>query len=699
MNKLLAQVRHIFAVLLTPPPIITESRERDAAYIANFLLFMQAVVSGFVLLSVSLIAPNWHRYSLELTLLTLTIPLFGFLFARFTIYFRLAMFCVSCFTIVGIFFAYLSGTTFIPMRAFAFLILPLGAMGVVLSSRVTIFAGFITTLVFIFLEQQRNPLIEESYLTAIVFILLTSTSISIVLYIREQQELQHQLVEERVRGLMAANFEWVVIYNQTGVILDANKAFEDVMQLSLQNIVGKRITTFIMDNYHQQLFTKHNHLTNESFEIKAITPKKEEIIIRTRLRPYAYLNENAFVLIAQEITQQVANEQKRHEAELRNKALFNNTSDAVYIIGLDNRIVEANQAGADLFGTTCKQLIGRSAGHHVMQEEQSEIANVVARLHAGEKIPVYQRKFRKESGEVFDAEVNVMMVWNEDGTPLYIQSLVRDMSDRNREEKQRLDFAIQGQRYQLLQDFLGDASHHFRTPLANIKTAVYLNKRLQDETRRQEQWEVIDDEIGRMEILLNDLLTIVRLNRKNMSEMTLRPVKLHQLIRGYYSIFTTQNPDKTLTLHLNDDVDGTILGNYQQLEQAIVHLLQICLLYAPDSTYHIHLDEHNGLVILDVVDDGIGIEAEALPHIFDFFYRSDNARAINSMRNGMGLAICQRVVENHRGMIQVFSEEGQGTHVRAIIPTIDNFAPNSMQMMELYFDLEYYPFFETTLEQ
>ena len=75
-----------------------------------------------------------------------------------------------------------------------------------------------------------------------------------------------------------------------------------------------------------------------------------------------------------------------------------------------------------------------------------------------------------------------------------------------------------------------------------------------------------------------------------------------------------------------------------------------------------------GMAVLEVADTGIGISAEALPHIFERFYRGENARARSPQGSGLGLAICQAVAKAHGGTIEVASEYGKGSRFRILLP-------------------------------
>lgn len=116
----------------------------------------------------------------------------------------------------------------------------------------------------------------------------------------------------------------------------------------------------------------------------------------------------------------------------RYRALFEQSHDAVFILDLEGRHLEANQRAADMLGYSIEELLALSVREISAQLPQS--SNVLKRLKNGERIPPYERLFRKKNGEVIPVEINAEIVRDADGQPLHVQSLVRDISERKRME-------------------------------------------------------------------------------------------------------------------------------------------------------------------------------------------------------------------------------------------------------------------------
>jgi PAS domain S-box-containing protein len=131
-----------------------------------------------------------------------------------------------------------------------------------------------------------------------------------------------------------------------------------------------------------------------------------------------------------DITESKKIEESIRDKERRYQALFERSNDALFIIGLDMIHIDVNQNVVDLFGYAREELIGMPINKLVVPSEYDNSVDVLKKLLSGESLPIYERKFRKKDGTEFFAEVNVSLVYDEQGNPLYVQSILRDISDR-----------------------------------------------------------------------------------------------------------------------------------------------------------------------------------------------------------------------------------------------------------------------------
>jgi heavy metal sensor kinase len=210
--------------------------------------------------------------------------------------------------------------------------------------------------------------------------------------------------------------------------------------------------------------------------------------------------------------------------------------------------------------------------------------------------------------------------------------------------------------------FTADASHELRGPLSFARTVaeVALRRREADGESRRAFVEIVD-EMARAADLLDQMLTLARADSAPVSEAR-KPVALRELVDEVCGAAQSTAWERGLTLTWPRlEGPATVLGEASALRRLVWILVDNAVKYSrADGRIDVVLREADGEVRLEVRDDGIGIAAGDLPHVFERFYRADPSRGVVE-GTGLGLAIAQWIAETHEAAISVTSEEGVGT--------------------------------------
>lgn len=216
-------------------------------------------------------------------------------------------------------------------------------------------------------------------------------------------------------------------------------------------------------------------------------------------------------------------------------------------------------------------------------------------------------------------------------------------------------------------DFVADASHELRTPLAVIRANVEVAMMEQGE----EQRELLRDsvaEVDHMAALVSDLLTIARIDSGSISvaqESVDVSAIAGEVVKGLERI--AREGQRTLGSEIDPGV--TIEGDPMRLRQLVTILTENALRYNREGgSVTVTLSRERDRAVLTVADTGIGIPAEALPRVFDRFYRVDSARSSTVPGTGLGLAIARWIVDVHRGRLRIESAPDVGTKVTVTLP-------------------------------
>ncbi|WP_243152219.1 HAMP domain-containing sensor histidine kinase [Pseudoflavonifractor sp. 524-17] len=216
--------------------------------------------------------------------------------------------------------------------------------------------------------------------------------------------------------------------------------------------------------------------------------------------------------------------------------------------------------------------------------------------------------------------------------------------------------------------FVSDASHELRTPIAVIQGYANLLNRWgkDDPATRQEAIDAIQGEAGAMKELVEQLLFLARGDNDSMHiEM-----ELFDLTEMAAEVLReTEMIDRTHVFAAQWEGAVPIRADVGLTKQALRILVDNAIKYTPaDGRITLSVKSEGNSARLTVQDEGQGIDAASLPHIFDRFYRTDESRTRQTGGTGLGLAIARWIVERHGGWFEVTSWEGVGTRMAVVFP-------------------------------
>lgn len=211
--------------------------------------------------------------------------------------------------------------------------------------------------------------------------------------------------------------------------------------------------------------------------------------------------------------------------------------------------------------------------------------------------------------------------------------------------------------------FIADASHELKTPLAVIQTNTdVLLANHEDTIGNQAKWlHYIKLETERMAKLTNDLLYLTEMESAR-STMLYMPFNLSEAVETILLTMEAVIFEKQLQLDYDIEPDLMVHGSSEQIKQVVLILLDNALKYTnPNGYVTISLKEQHHDVVLMVSNTGKGIAPEHLSRIFDRFYRTDASRSRQHGGYGLGLAIAKSIIEQHKGKLYAKSTVGATT--------------------------------------
>lgn len=348
------------------------------------------------------------------------------------------------------------------------------------------------------------------------------------------------------------------------------------------------------------------------------------------------------------------------ELAARYQSLVENTNDIVYSLNLDGTIRSINRAASVIGGWRTEEIIGRHFSDFVDPEDMAQIDDAVRRALAGEWQVTTEGRFLTASGGRVVLEFKGLPVLR-NGHLMAINGIARDITWRKLEEEQRLRAALESDRLKLIGRFVSAVTHDFRTSLATIETSRYLIERFLAAGQMQR----VPEKLASIQRSVNHFVDQL-VNLDMVSALAApRPVStaVNDLVRSVIDEFKPDAQERSQTLDFQPAPDLPRLeADASQLRLAIRQLVINALNFTPDGgSISVQTAHSADCLTIEVRDTGVGIAPEHLPHIFDFFYRVDAARAVKSGGVGLGLSIVRIIAEAHEGSISVSSEVGSGS--------------------------------------
>lgn len=385
-------------------------------------------------------------------------------------------------------------------------------------------------------------------------------------------------------------------------------------------------------------------------------------------------NTNLYTKALGEIAERERIERELRVSEERYRAVVTMLTEGVVLYDNKGTVLAANPAAERILGLSIAQMDGRlpapegwTAIHEDGKPFTRDESPVRAALQTGKPQTDVIMGMKKPDGTQAWVSINAqpMLVAGEP-RPVRVVVSFADITQRRLVERQTLELAAEHERAEVLSRFIQNASHEFRTPLAIIQTGAYLMYMSDNPEVKRRKADQIEDQITRITQLVTMLTAQSALDSN--APMTQVPTSVNGLIEYCADKLKAliQRREITLTLNL-DPGQPEIIGDSDRLGDAFMQLLDNALRFTQSGgEVTVQSRQTAACIVVEFGDTGIGIAADELPHIFERFYRHDDAHTTPGF--GLGLSIANKIIERHDGRIEVESTAGIGSIFRVLLP-------------------------------
>ncbi|MGK5093832.1 transporter substrate-binding domain-containing protein [Deltaproteobacteria bacterium TL4] len=498
------------------------------------------------------------------------------------------------------------------------------------------------------------------------------------IYVRKRAEERLKMQEQVLNNLV----EGVNVFDENALLIFTNPAFDTMFQYEDGELIGKhcsllnagtpeekkQTTAMIMEQIHKTGYWR-GEIHNQK---KDGTP----FLSFAQMSAMEIAGKKHWVTIQEDITKrkQAENELKAEKEFSEN--ILQSSPDTIYVYDPHTgKPIRWNNAQSEITGYSHEEIASmKTVKAWYSQEEIKRIAEELGKLNQGKKITVALNQLCKD-GRSVSFEYRAQLVKDEDGNPKYVVAIGRDVSERNKLEKQ----LRQSQKMEAIGTLAGGIAHDFNNLLVPILGYAEMTQTLVDPKGKEFRYlGNIMESADRAKDLVKKILIITRSSVGNTEA-----VQLKNLVDEVLTVLLASIP-ATIEIHQEIDFDLPLVSaDPSQIYQVILNLcnnavqampgkgelwIRLNRLKSHQFSQKQELIAEEEMLCLSVQDNGCGMDSATLERIYEPFFTTKEKGAQRG--TGLGLSIVSSVVKQHKGHIEVESTPGLGTIFRVYFPVL-----------------------------
>jgi PAS domain S-box-containing protein len=472
--------------------------------------------------------------------------------------------------------------------------------------------------------------------------------------------------EEQSRLIIETASDAFIGIDEQALITDWNQQAEQIFGWSREEAIGRRLHETIMPPQYRQAHvaglqhfftTGEGPVLNKRIEVTALRREGQEFPVELTVWPVRTGQTYRFNAFVHDITDRKRAEEVVRQSEERFRILTMQAPVGIYMTDEDGNCLFVNEGWCKLAGMGGEEAQGQGWLGAIHAEDRQRVFHEWHHATQDGRPFASEYRFHSPEGKVVWLFGSAVALRNDAGEVTGYLGTVTDITERKEAD-------------QMKSDFVSFATHQLRTPLAGIKWLLELAREEPDIS--EDMLSYIQDareSADRLIKLVNDLLDISRLER---GKLTIVPqaIPLGELTQNVLEEVSllVQEKGHHLTFTEADEIPP-VLVDQQLMRQVILNLVSNAIKYTPpEGEIVIEIGQEGVHLRWSIRDSGIGIPKEALPRLFEKFYRADNAQTIETEGTGLGLYLVRLILEQFAGRIWCESEEGKGTTFRFVLP-------------------------------
>lgn len=472
------------------------------------------------------------------------------------------------------------------------------------------------------------------------------------------------------RVLVEQMHEGTVTLDPSGLILYSNPQFASIMGAAATSLTGSQFAQFLLpsdSNIFAELVEGATLRGHNSGELNLLTPDHNLIPVRVSLTLQNVAGMRNISVLVSDLREQIRNAEIVKEERL-SRLILEQAGEAIVVIDPEGAIIRRSESARTLGGNSMLTLPFDQVFHLVAADGPLDCSRILESARAGLRLHGWEVSVRRSDGRVWALMVSTNPLWSESRELLGCVVTLTDITERKRAED-----ALARQAEELtrsngdLRQFAYSASHDLREPLRQLVVFGELIHEKFSEKLGAEGAELIQhavDSAHRMETLVKDLLAYMQAAD---APQAMRPtVDANEVMAKTLVTFETQIVETGARIEWDP---LPVLGVHEvHLVQLLQNLISNALKYRSEARPYIRIraEPAGPMWKFNVADNGIGISPDYQAQIFGVFQRLHGGGKYSG--TGIGLAICQKIVQRYEGRIWVESEPGRGARFQFTLP-------------------------------
>ncbi|WP_078427947.1 PAS domain S-box protein [Alkalihalobacterium alkalinitrilicum] len=458
--------------------------------------------------------------------------------------------------------------------------------------------------------------------------------------------------QQQFQSLFDNNPNGISIMNLDGDMTSCNRSLEQILGYEFSDL--KEYCEYLNQEEAEKVkrhFTKALEGKSQHFEMTVSHKNGNKVYLNLTHVPIVVQETVIGVYaIVEDITEKTKSEEQLKQTKNFLESLIYHSADCIGTLSLEGEILHVNPAIENIYGWKLEEIIGKKFPVLPI-DQQKEMEHVISEIKEGKDIIGLETKRQRKDGTIIDVSITYSPLSDETGQLFGFTSVSRDISDRKRTD----ELLNRSDKLSVIGQLSAAVAHEIRNPLTSIKGFIQLFR----DRIKKEYTDLMLSELERIEVIVTEFLSLAKPQANNFSEKD--PALL---LKNTLAIIDTEALLNQIEIQCTiDDNIHTIFCNEHKIKQVLINILKNAIESMPEGgNLEINMENKDPYVIIQVHDQGCGIDKEKIEKLGEPFYSSKDHGT------GLGLMVCFKIIEEHNGHIVIESEEGVGTTVSISLP-------------------------------